>query len=213
MEKENTEVEKTSIELEIHELLDEINAIEYDHGADSSYSDWDGTREECEKAIKAFLEKLKKDVDFEDFWEYLLERTKDRDEWWLDNWLEDELEKYKGAQKCPKYGSKQLFFQTVYKRKVCIGKYATCEKCDHDWLFDTKGRTTAEDIDKKIERLKEGTKEAKEEIEELKSVKKDLRKIIEDGEEIARKEGDPKPKKRMKFPKKPSDEEFYKLER
>lgn len=155
----------------------------------------------------------KKDIDFEDFWEYLLERARDHDAWWLDDWLEDELENYKEAPKCPKCGSKDLFFDKKYHEGACVGEYAKCGKCSHYWLHDTSCRTTEEDIDKRIERLKGEMRGSGQTMKAAKKTKKNLKKIIEQGEKLHATDVKPKPKKRMTFPKKPSDEEFYKLER
>jgi hypothetical protein len=36
------------------------------------------------------------DIDLDDFWAHLQDRALEHDAWWLDTWLDDRLEEYRG---------------------------------------------------------------------------------------------------------------------
>ena len=67
---------------------------------------------------------------FNEFWEYLLQESIDLDAYWLDDWLEDRLEKYKKTPPCDECGQKLRDLKSIWdktrnykleERVICCG--------------------------------------------------------------------------------------------
>ncbi len=84
-----------------------------------------------------------KKIDFESFWEYLLNRASDNDAWWLDGWLEDCLEEFENIVPCSGCGSTAFVSHNVWSktRNHVLEYQIKCEKCDK--LVSTKSNREA----------------------------------------------------------------------
>lgn len=68
-----------------------------------------------------------------DFWDYLIERADDTDHYWLDNWLEEELEYYKEHTPCPHCGSRRRYKKEIWSKtgSWVLETHEKCKNCKY----------------------------------------------------------------------------------
>jgi len=74
-----------------------------------------------------------KEINFDDFWEYLSSRASDNDAWWLEGWLDDCLGEFNEATPCKKCGSRIKKKEHVWSktRNHVLEYHNKCGKCNN----------------------------------------------------------------------------------
>lgn len=103
-----------------------------------------------------------------DFWDYLSEKASETDHWWLDTWLEEELEKYNKKIPCPNCNSKRSYEKRIWSKtgNWTLETHTKCKNCKHRLSIEDnrpllrealrKGNTLKKDIKTLEKELKEG---------------------------------------------------------
>ena len=88
------------------------------------------------------------DIEFKEFWDWMLEKSGESEHWWLDDWLNDNLNRWRESQYCPKCKSRLVahgIHDDVWSKtgNYVLEIHHVCKKCGH----------TIEIIDKRKEIL------------------------------------------------------------